>query len=171
MIASDIFFIARRAALGIAGLLAATLAVPAHADTYTYTLDSEITILEGCTIIAAPMAFGIITGTTVQPTTTAEIYLQCNPNVDYEIAIDNGQNANGFNRRMRNPVDGRFLRYRIYRNAGLTQRWDSRNNRRVVGNSGPTGLVSHTAYGEIRNANFANHAGAYYDTVTVSVEF
>ncbi|MGB7373535.1 Csu type fimbrial protein [Pontixanthobacter sp.] len=171
MTVSDIFFTTRRTALSGAGLMAAAMAVPAHAETDTYVLGSEITILNGCTIMAAPMAFGVITGTAVQPTTTAEIYLQCNPNVDYEIAIDNGQNANRFNRRMRNPVDGRFLRYKIYQDAAMTQLWDSRNRRRVVGNSGATGIVSHTAYGEIRNPNFASRAGGYYDTVTVSVEF
>ena len=155
--------------LGIVGMLAST---SASAETHTSAWPIELALLEGCSISATPMAFGLITGQTERPTTTAEIALQCNPNVNYEISIDNGLNPNGNGiRRMRNPDSGQHLRYRIYRNAGLTQRWETNANRRVSGNSGATGFTTHTAYGQIRNANAGNRTGAYFDTVTISVEF
>lgn len=168
MITRRFSLIAVSAILGVASFAAS---MPARAETQTFTWPVELTILEGCAISATPMNFGLITGQVNRPTTTAQISLLCNPNINYEISIDNGLNANGNTRRMRNPDNGRHLRYRIYSNAGLTQRWDNRANRRVGGNSGATGFTSHTAYGEIRNANAGARTGAYYDTVTVTVEF
>ena len=76
------------------------------------------------------------------------------------------------NRRMYNPTTNRYMRYNIYRNANFTGTWDTRNNRTVTGNSGATGIASHTAYGQIRNLAPANAgAGIFADTVTVTVEF
>lgn len=168
MITRKSSLIAGWAIAGCAGIFAS---MPANAETHTFTWPIELTVLEGCVISATPMSFGLITGQVNRPTTTAEISLLCNPNINYEISIDNGLNANGNTRRMRNPDNGQHLRYRIYRNAGLTQRWETNANRRVSGNSGATGFATHTAYGEIRNANAGARTGAYYDTVTVTVEF
>ncbi len=119
MITRRFSLIARWAILGCAGIFVST---PAHAETHTFTWPIELTVLEGCAISATPMSFGLITGQVNRPTTTAQISLLCNPNINYEISIDNGLNANGNTRRMRNPDNGRHLRYRIYSNAGLTQR-------------------------------------------------
>ena len=156
--------------IGFASFSAAT---PAWADTFSETMDIEATVISGCQVSATTMNFGSLFGLTGRPTTTATISLLCNPNTDYEISIDAGLHPRGTRRRrMYNPTTNRYMRYNIYRNANFTGAWDTRNNRTVTGNSGPTGVASHTAYGQIRNlAPAAAGAGVFSDTVTVTVEF
>ncbi|MXO91407.1 Csu type fimbrial protein [Pontixanthobacter aquaemixtae] len=164
------FAFIRLITVGFGGLLAA---VPAWAGTEVESMDIEATVVSGCQISATTMNFGNITGLTGRPTTTSTISLLCTPNTDYEIAIDAGLHTQGArNRRMYNPTTNRYMRYNIYRNANFTGAWDTRNNRKVSGNSGVTGIASHTAYGQIRNLAPANAgAGVFADTVTITVEF
>jgi len=160
----------RLIAIGFTSLMAAT---PAWAETDSQSMPIEATVVAGCQISATTMNFGNITGLTGRPTTTATISLLCNPNTDYEISIDAGLHPRGArNRRMYNPTTNRYMRYNIYRRANFTGVWDTRNNRKVTGNSGATGIASHTAYGQIRNLAAASAgAGVFADTVTVTVEF
>lgn len=160
----------RSIAIGIACFSAAA---PALAETTSEQMAIEATVISGCQVSATTMNFGSLIGLTGRPTTTATISLLCNPDTDYEISIDAGLHTQGArNRRMYNPTTNRYMRYNIYRDANLNSVWDTRNNRTVTGNSGATGLVSHTAYGEIRNLNAVSAGGGVFaDTVTITVEF
>lgn len=155
------------------GFVSLSAAAPAWAETETQQMPVEATVINGCQVSATTMNFGSLFGLTGRPTTTSTISLLCNPNTDYEISIDAGLYPRGArNRRMYNPTTNRYMRYNIYRNANFTGTWDTRNNRTVTGNSGATGIASHTAYGQIRNLAPANAgAGIFADTVTVTVEF
>ncbi|MDN3646901.1 spore coat U domain-containing protein [Pontixanthobacter aestiaquae] len=156
--------------IGFASLSAVT---PAWAQSATEPMDIEATVVAGCQISATTMNFGSLFGLTGRPTTTSTISLLCSPNTDYAISIDAGLYPSGArNRRMYNPSTNRYMRYNIYRNANFTGIWDTRNNRKVSGNSGATGVANHTAYGQIRNLAPADAgAGVFADTVTVTIEF
>ncbi|WP_209349085.1 spore coat U domain-containing protein [Pontixanthobacter sp. CEM42] len=155
------------------GFASFSAAAPAWAQPVTEPMDVEATVVAGCQVSATTMNFGSLFGLTGRPTTTSTISLLCTPNTDYEISIDAGLHPAGTRRRrMYNPSTNRYMRYNIYRNANFTGQWDTRNNRKVSGNSGATGVASHTAYGQIRNLAPANAgAGVFADTVTVTIEF
>lgn len=157
----------------LAGLLvAAPLATPAIAGTQASTLSIAAEVPNGCTVSASPMNFGMVTGTITAVRTTSQVQLDCAPRLDYVITLDRGLNAQGRQRRMANAAGTRFLRYNIYNDAGYSREWDDRGgSRRVSGNSGTTGHVSHTAYGEIPVLASLLAVGPYTDTVVVTVEF
>ncbi|MFZ1744248.1 MAG: spore coat U domain-containing protein [Pontixanthobacter sp.] len=154
--------------VGFGSLCAAT---PACAQTDSINMPIQALVIDGCNVSATTMNFGSLLGATGSPQTTSQVTLLCNLNVAYEITIDMGQYAQGANRRMRNNLTGGYLRYRIYRNAGYSQRWETNQNRRVSGNSGASGIVSHTAYGQITNLAGLAAGGVYSDTVVVTVSF
>jgi spore coat protein U-like protein len=160
-------------------LLAAALALtaaslPATALAQANEADMAVTaeVTDACTVSATPMNFGMVTGQFFAVRTTATIQLSCAPRVDYQISMDRGLNAQGRRRRMANATGTAFLRYDIYSNPGYSQEWDDRGGGRTVsGNSGPTGNVSHTAYGQIPILASLFAVAPYRDTVVVTVEF
>lgn len=149
------------------------IAVPAAASAATDSETMPVTaeVITGCTITASPMNFGSLFGVTGAARTTATIGLRCTPNVAYGVELDYGLNQQGQNRRMFNPVGNRYLRYRVFADAAYSQQWDDRPRRQVSGNTGPTGLVTLTAYGEIPSVTNLAASGSYSDTVVVTVAF
>lgn len=154
-------------------LFLAGIALPAAASAATDQEAMPVTaeVITGCTITASPMSFGSLFGVTGAARTTATIGLRCTPNVAYGVELDYGLNKQGQNRRMFNPVGNRYLRYRVFADAAYSQQWDERPRRQVSGNTGPTGIVTLTAYGEIPSVTNLSASGTYSDTVVVTVAF
>lgn len=155
----------------VAAAAAATLSAPAMAGTDTAELAVSAEVITGCTVTANPMRFGSLFGVTGSARTSADINLRCSPNTVFGVELDYGLNRQGNNRRMRNPVGNRYLRYRIFADAAYSQQWDDRPRRQVAGNTGPTGMVTLTAYGDIPSVTNLAAAGTYSDTVVVTVAF
>lgn len=147
------------------------LPVPALAATESDAMPVSAEVIDGCTITASPMNFGSLFGVTGSARTSATISLRCTPNTAYGVELDYGLNKQGQNRRMFNPVGNRYLRYRVFADAGYSQQWDDRPRRQVSGNTGATGMVTLTAYGEIPSVTNLAASGTYSDTVVVTVEF
>lgn len=148
------------------------LAVPARAETARSDLAVSAEVLSGCTVSANPMNFGVVAGLTGRVRTSARISLRCAPRVSYTVMIDRGLNSTGRQRRMFNVAGNRYLQYNIYQDAAYSLDWDDRGGaRRVTGNSGATGLVNLTAYGEIPNLAGLASSGTYRDTVVVTIQF
>ncbi len=106
------------------------------------------------------------------PSTTA-ISLSCPSNLSWKMGLSNGVNANGSQRRMKNPA-GNYIQYELYRNGARSQRWgnDVAGGTDTVNGSGsaqvnPTVL---TVYGLVP-AQAAVAPGAYVDTVTVTLTY
>ncbi|MEO0063013.1 MAG: hypothetical protein RLZZ08_1573 [Pseudomonadota bacterium] len=154
-------------------LAALAFSAPASAGTVRGDLAVSAEVVSGCTVTAAPMNFGVVAGLTGRVRTTAAIQLRCAPRINYTVQIDRGLNSQGRQRRMLNPVGiGGFLQYNIYQDAGYSQEWDDRGGgRRVTGNSGTTGRVALTAYGEIPSLAGLAASGTYSDTVVVTIQF
>lgn len=141
----------------------------AGTDTAEVAVSAEV--ITGCTVTASPMNFGSLIGVTGSARTSAAIRLRCSPNTTFGVEMDYGLNRQGNNRRMRNPVGNQYLRYRIYADAAYTQQWDDRPHRQVSGNTGASGMVTLTAYGEIPTVSNLAASGVYSDTVVVTVQF
>lgn len=127
-------------------------------------------VVSGCTVSAQPLLFSVPVGSTGPLRSSTSISVACAPNVAFTTEIDYGENALGINRRMRNAASGDLIRYEIYQDSAYSRVWSLKSNQRVTSNSGPTGLKTLTAYGEVRNLG-AGASGTYVDHVTVTVNF
>ena len=145
----------------------------AHAGTSTGSMAVSATVLNNCTIVASPMAFGasITDVGSSNIDTSATLTLACTPNASFYVAMDDGANASSGMRRMKGAVRGEFLHYEIYSDSSHLQRWGRTQNTDTVAGSAPSGAASMTAYGRIASGAAAVSADAYSDTVTVTVNF
>ncbi|MCH4893079.1 MULTISPECIES: Csu type fimbrial protein [unclassified Sphingomonas] len=148
------------------------VATPVLAQSRSTTMAVTATVLENCNIAATPMAFGTLGGVGgTDSDTTALVTLTCTPNADFEVAMDNGQNAQASQRRLRSVLGTEYLPYQIYRDAGRTQAWGSTSGLNTQPGTAPLGLATFTAYGRIPASATPVTAGVYTDTVTVTVNF
>ena len=159
--------------LGMAAV-AAVASTPALAATATNTMPVSVNVINSCTVAATPMSFGAPTAigsTAIDSTST--ISLVCTNGATYDVALDNGLNATSGQRYMSNgattPVR---VPYGVFTDVARTAAWGSTSGvNTVAGSAGLTGLVVLTAYGRIPASAPSVGAGAYTDTVTVTVTF
>lgn len=158
----------RKAILAIAAAAALT-GLPSGASAQE-TMTINANVVRNCQLLALPLMFGTVS--ILFPTANAQtsIFVECTPNTAFTVAIDDGLNYNGTQRRMARigPGFGTYLNYEIYRNAARTQRWGSTAAQVVTGVAPASGRVTLTAYG--RTQGFIA-AGPFEDTVTVTITF
>ena len=130
-------------------------------------------VLNNCTITAAPMLFGAITDFSAADTdSTSTIALLCTPNAAYEVQLNDGQNDDGGQRRLSNLAGTEFINYEIYSDTSRTSRWgDNIGSDTVTGTACVIGTSTLTAYGRIAQGEPAVSAGVYTDLITVTVNF
>lgn len=151
---------------------AAFAAAPAavSADTLTNTVQARLRVDTSCRLTTEPLQFGSVNLFSGQVDATANIRLRCGPSVAYAVAIDNGQNANGAQRRM---ASGgwlfNYVNYQIYRNAARTQIWGATAATDVNGVTPANGQVTLVAYGRVPSSIVLPNE--YADVVTVTVTF
>ncbi|WP_230206626.1 spore coat U domain-containing protein [Novosphingobium sp. Gsoil 351] len=136
----------------------------------------SVNVINSCTVAATPMSFGAPTaigGSDID--TSSSISLVCTNGATYDVALDMGLNAASGQRYLSNgAVTPTKIPYNIYSNAGRTTAWGSNSGiggNTVAGAAGTSGLVSLIAYGRIPSSATSVGAGAYTDTVTVTVTF
>lgn len=161
----------RKIAFGFAAL--ATLAAsPALAATASNTMPVSVNVINSCTVSATPMAFGTLTsvgGTDID--TSANVNLVCTVGATYDVSMDFGTHAVAGQRYLQSATDAtKTIPYGVFRDAGRLQGWGN-----TVGTTGTgtasAGLTTLTAYGRIPSSAASVPAGAYTDTVTVTVQF
>ena len=144
--------------------------------TLTGTLSA--TIPPTCNVSATPLNFGT-SGTSIAANirATATITAQCTYTTPYSVGLDNGQNANGAQRRMQ-AAAGQYVSYGLYTDTGYSQAWTTTSsttscsagaNTCALG-TGTGSNQSVTVYGEVPPQS-APAAGTYSDTVVVTVTF
>lgn len=102
----------------------------------------------------------------IESNTTMSLF--CPSGISWQVGLDNGQNANGTQRRMTNGVD--YVNYDLYQDASFSKRW---------GNTLNTDTMSGTATGEQQYINIYGKvpaqtdrtAGAYNDTVVITLTY
>lgn len=128
-------------------------------------------VLESCTVVATPMAFGtVVRGSVVD--TSATLVLTCTPNADYDILLNSGGHASSGQRRLANGAASEFIPYDLYMDSNHTQAWGNTvGTDTKAGVAGALGTATYPVYGRIPASATAVTAGAYTDTVTVTVNF
>ncbi|MBX9897755.1 MAG: spore coat U domain-containing protein [Qipengyuania sp.] len=155
-------------AIVAAALMAAPVAV--SANTLTGTMNARMRVDTSCRITTEPLFFGNVNIFSGVVDATANIRLRCGPAVAYSVAIDNGQNPNGTQRRLWNGGGWfQYVNYQIYRNAARTQVWGSTAGNVVTGTTPANGQVTLVAYGRVPNSIVMPNE--YRDVVTVTVTF
>lgn len=127
-------------------------------------------IVTGCTVAAQPLLFSVPVGSTGPIFSSTTISVACAPNVPFTAAIDYGDHGQGINRRMLNAASGDYIRYEIYQDPARSRVWGQQKSRTVSSSSGPSGLNTLTAYGEVQSIG-AGASGTYVDHVTITVNF
>jgi spore coat protein U-like protein len=155
-------------AIMAAAFAAAPIAV--SAKTLTNSLNARLQVDTSCRIFTEPLAFGNANIFSGVINAQATIRLRCGPQVAYSVAIDNGQNFSGGNRRMYSGAPFvPYVTYQIYRNAARTQVWGSTAGNVVTGTTPVNGDVDLIAYGQVPGGII--WPAAYVDVVTVTVTF
>jgi len=156
-------------ALAVTALTASTSAFAGESDG---TLLVSATVLENCTIVATPMAFGALTDVgSANVDTTSTLTLACTPGADFFVSMNDGANASGGARRMVGASSGEFLPYEIYTDNTHTTVWGSTEGTDTVAGTAPAGVATLTAFGRIASGTASPSADVYSDTVTVTVNF
>lgn len=123
-----------------------------------------------CRVFTEPLAFGDANIFSGVINAQATIRLRCGPQVVYAVAIDNGQHANGAQRRMYSGAPFvPYVNYQIYRNAARNQVWGATAATDVNGTTPVNGDVDLIMYGQVPGGFI--WPAAYTDVVTVTVTF
>ncbi|WWP01691.1 MAG: spore coat U domain-containing protein [Candidatus Dasytiphilus stammeri] len=94
---------------------------------------------------------------------TGKLKINCTKEVSYSIALNNGLQPDGNDRRMKG--EGGFIKYALYQNAAHTILWNPQNPLAGKGNGEEIPLI---IYGLVPPQPTPN-SGTYHDTVTVTV--
>ncbi len=159
---------ARSSAFAVALGLAALLSTPTFAATCG-------TILSPVEVSATPVNFGTYDPTSSATTANGTVTIRCELNVDvvppFTVSLSSGTSGNYNPRTM--TLDGSPLSYNLYTTASHVTVWGDGTNGTVTQAS--NGLlvldaVNFTVYGRLPGSQFVK-AGAYTDTIIVSVEY
>lgn len=130
------------------------------------------TVVRNCNLFALPMMFGMVSVNNPRADATAAMNIDCTPGTTFTVTLDNGLHFLAGARRMENPLANpsrSYLDYEIYRNAARTQRWGGTPATGITQTAPANGKVTLTAYGRVDDKKSA--AGAYQDTITVTIAF
>lgn len=153
--------------------LAACLTMPglAFATTATGSLTVTATVTTACSIVALPLAFGNYdptSSTDLNGSTTAT--LTCTPGTAYKIGMDAGAGS-GATVTLRKMTSGsNTLNYKLYRDSARTLNWGNTPGTDTLDGTATLLTTLINIYGTIPNSQAAS-AGAYTDTVTVTVTY
>ena len=110
---------------------------------------------------------GPITGSIDQ---TSSISMTCTGRTAWNVGLDNGLNASGNIRRMRQGATANHVNYELYRDSTLTDRWGNTIGTDTVPGTGTGVAQTLTVHGRLPAAQNAP-AGNYSDTITVTVTY
>lgn len=137
---------------------------PLHAGSASGTLEVSLTVLPGCSVTAAPLAFTARAGSAAEA--EAPIDVRCSAQTGVEVSLDRGRHAVGALRRMVSET-GEPVPYAIYSDPARTREWDGSADATVT----PDRALRLVAYGRLEAHASAVPVGEYRDSVTVTVAF
>jgi spore coat protein U-like protein len=157
--------------------LAATaiLAMPgtALAGTQSTPMTVSATVTANCTITAGTVAFGnvnALSGTNYDATGTLSIACTNGSPWSATASVGGGAGATFATRRMTSGAS--TLNYTLYTDSGRATVWgDGTGTTGTVGGTGTGGTQSVTVYGRVPSGQTSVAAGAYSDTVTVTITY
>jgi spore coat protein U-like protein len=154
-------------------VLAAAAAQPAYAATTSSTLDVSANVTGNCVVSTTPIAFGnvdVTNGANVDG--TGGLSVTCTSGTAWAADADAGAGT-GASLASRKMTDGtNLLNYALYTNAGRTTIWgDGASGTTTFGGTGTGTAQASTIYGRVPSGQTSVPAGAYADTVTVTVTY
>ena len=166
-------------AVEVVALLSLCTVVTAQAATATGTLTVQMTISASCTISAATLNFGSLPGTSVIAGATnasVNVSVTCTNGSPYSVAMNNGANASGSQRRMTNGTS--FINYNLYTDAGRTSLWTTATSSTTCTSTnscflgtGNGAAQSIPVFGQVPAVGSAPTASTYTDTVTMTITY
>lgn len=127
------------------------------------------TVEESCQLNARPVIFGAMPSEHDSIDAHSTVALTCTPEASYVVTMDDGRNGWGGGRRMADATGAGYLAYDIFSDAGRTRRWGATAASAVSAVAPSSGRVELGVYARL--AAGPTPAGAYADTVTVTVAF
>ncbi|WP_128971318.1 Csu type fimbrial protein [Bradyrhizobium tropiciagri] len=168
-----------RAAVVLFVALASGCQSSAQAGTSTANLTVQITITASCTINAATLNFGSVSGTTLATTlqsSSTTVSVTCTNGSPYSIAMDNGANPSGSQRRMANA--GNFISYNLFTDAAHTNPWTTATSSTTCTTTngcflgtGNGSAQTINIYGDVPATGTAPNTGTYTDTVVMTITY
>lgn len=123
------------------------------------------------TYVTSDLDFGTVTTpritSNIDKATT--IGLTCTNQTAWNIGLDNGGNANGSVRRMRQGTSGNYVSYELYRDSARSLRWGNTIGTDTLTGTGNGAAQTTTVYGRVAPQSPA--AGSYQDTITVTITY
>jgi spore coat protein U-like protein len=144
----------------------------ASAVTKTADLAVSATVIESCEVTTAAVAFGnydASTGLAVDNTGSVDVICSSGTTYDIGLGAGTGATATVSTRQMGDAGTG-VLNYALYKDSGRLTNWDD-TGLGVVSGTGNGSSQSHPVYGRIAADQAAAPAGAYTDTVVVTVTY
>ncbi|MCW1976995.1 Csu type fimbrial protein [Xanthomonas campestris] len=123
------------------------------------------------TYVTTDLDFGTIAGSiTSDIDRTSTVSLSCTNRTAWNIGLGNGVNASGSTRRMRQASSSNYITYELYRDAARSNRWGTTIGTDTLNGTGNGVAQTVTVYGRAPSPQLPA-AGAYTDTVTVSITY
>lgn len=155
-------------------VLAAAAAQPAYAATTTSTLDVDATVTSNCVVSTTPIAFGdvdVTSGSNVDG--TGGVSVTCTSGTGWAASADAGAGT-GATLAVRKMTSGaNLLDYAIYTDSARTSIWGDGvgGTTSTITGTGTGTAQANTIYGRVPSGQTSLPAGAYADTVTVTVTY
>ncbi|HEX8191502.1 MAG TPA: spore coat protein U domain-containing protein [Allosphingosinicella sp.] len=156
-----------------AGVAAAMFATPAAAGTQSSNLGVSATVAANCTISTTALAFGSIDTLSASAVNgTGGVAIACTNGSTWTATADVGTGAGATFAARRMTSGANTLSYSLFTDAGRTTVWGNGTNSTGVITSTGTGSTQNiTIYGQIPGSQTGVPAGAYSDTVAVTVTY
>jgi len=141
------------------------------AGTSTGAMSVTATVLDSCSVIAAPLAFGSY-ASTAAVLATSTLTINCSNSTSYTVGLDLGQGtgATVASRKMVGPQTTDLLNYQLFSDSARSVAWGPTVGTNTVAGVGTGVSQSLTVYGRIPAGQLLR-AGAYTDTVSVLVTY
>lgn len=138
----------------------------------TFPFTATANVPANCTIsTATALDFGTVPGVISTPRDqTSTITFACTGRTPWNVGLNNGLNASGNTRRMRQLLTNNYVNYELYRDASHTQRWGTTIGTDTQPGTGTGAAQAVTVHGRVPASQSAA-LGAYSDTVTVTVTY
>ena len=165
--------ISRVGALAAGTALLGAVPTAANAGTASSTMSVTATVTANCTVSTSALAFGsvdTISGSNVD--STGGLTITCTNGTAWAASagVGGGSGASYANRRMTQGAN--LLNYNIYTSAARTTVWgNGTSGTATIGGTGTGTSQSVTVYGRVGSGQTSVPAGAYADTVAVTVTY
>ncbi len=137
----------------------------------TFSFQADATVINNCTISAAPLAFGTKGVLSSVSRSTASLSVKCVNNNAYQIALNGGSVAlDVANRKMKNTVGAEQVAYRLSASLDGPLWGDGSAGTSVVAGTGNGSTQTVTVYGMVP-VQGTPAPGDYKDTVTATIYF